>query len=167
MTEQKLEKEIEDLDQEAREALDRLADKREELQRQHQATDLAAERQRERGEERRRQEAEKAEKKAREEAERLGGERLRLEVLAEEQAKALGATLGELLALDPRHRRAVEAAWGKAPGQLFSRTFTEELRDWFRGRFKEVIPGIGGDLREGLALPERDALTPKVSPKQG
>lgn len=155
-----LEKEIEVLDKEAREALDKLADKREELEREHRATDLAAERQREREEERKAEE-EREHRRAVEEARKLGEERLRLEVLAEEQAEALRATLEELLALDPDHRRAVEAAFGEAPEQLWSRTFSRELADWFRGRFKEVVPGIGGDLREGLALPERDALTPK------
>lgn len=78
MTTEKLTKEIKALDAEARTALDRLADKREELERQHQATELAAERQREREEERRRQEAEEGERKAEEEA------RARCEEIAEE-----------------------------------------------------------------------------------
>lgn len=64
--------------EQVREALDRLADRREELARCHQATDLAAQRQREREEERRRREAEEAEGKAREEA------RARREQIAEE-----------------------------------------------------------------------------------
>lgn len=167
-------KTLEDLDREAREALDRLADKREELERRHRETELAAGRQREREEERRREEERKAEeteqRRRLEEAERLGKQRLILEERAEEQAKALAATLKELLTLDPVHRRAVAAAFGKAPKQLFDRTFAQELGDWFNGRFKEVIRGIGGDLRaeygkQGPALPERDALpAPLVKP---
>ncbi len=49
--------------------MDALADKRAELERQHRATDLAAERQRERDEERRRQEQEAVEREAEAEAE--------------------------------------------------------------------------------------------------
>ncbi len=90
----------------------------------------------------------------------MGNKRRELEVLAEEKAAALVSTLEELLALDPDHRRAVEAAFGEAPHQLWSRTFSRELADWFRGRFNAIVPIPGNDLREGLTLPERDALTP-------
>lgn len=169
-TDEHLDQEIEALDKEAREALDKLADRREVLARRHRATELAAERQRERERERRleeqREAQESARQKATEKAERLGAERLALEERAEEEAKTLAATLGELLALDPTHRRAVEVAHGNAPQQLYGRTFSEEVRDWFRGRFRGIIPGIGGDLREGLALPKRDALTKATRAKQ-
>lgn len=74
-------KSIEVLDQEARGALDRLADKREELAREHKATELAAGRQREREEERRRGEAEEAERRAEEEA------KSRREKIAEEMGE--------------------------------------------------------------------------------
>jgi hypothetical protein len=101
-----------------------------------------------------------------EEADKLGERRLQLEERAEEEAAALAATLEELLALDTEHRRAVEKAYGADVGAslgqdlgVFSRTFAQELCDWFRGRFGGAIEGIGSDLREGLALPERDALT--------
>ena len=66
------------LDREAREALDRLADRREQLERRHEATALAAERAQKREEERRRREAEEAQRKAEEAA------RLRREEIAEE-----------------------------------------------------------------------------------
>lgn len=164
MTTEKLTKEIAALDQEARDSLDKLADKREELERQHRATELAAERQREREEERRREEEREAEEREqlrrREEADKLGRERLRLEVLAEEQAEALNVTLGKLLELDPGHRRAVVEVWGTAPEQIWGRSFPRELLDWFLDCFGGTMPGIGHPIRECLALPERDALTP-------
>lgn len=175
-TSAELQAEIEDLDREAREALDRLADKREELARQHQATELAEGRRREREAERRREaerEREERERRRREEeTRRLGARRLALEERAEKEAAALSSTMKELLELDPVHRRAVEACVGrgKAPEQLFYRTFAQELQDWFNGRFKGVVPGLGGDLREGLALPDRDALTPAragMGPEEG
>lgn len=166
--------EIEALDREARAALDRLADKREEIERRHRETDLAAGRQRERGQERRREEARKAEERERrrrvEAAENLGQKRLALELKAEEQAGALLSTLQELLELDPRHERAVRAAHGKAPAQFVSMPFERVLSDWFRGRFggtHGLFPVIGHDVRDGLGLVERDALTPPAdaSPK--
>jgi hypothetical protein len=166
---QGIEQEIQDLDREAREALDKLADKREELERQHRATELADERQREREAERKTEEereaSEREHRKAVEEAGKLGRERLALEERAEREAKALAATMGELLELDPRHRRSVEAAWGKAPEQLYSLSFPRVLGSWFRGRFEGVAPGIGHDLHEGEGLPARDTLTPEAAPK--
>lgn len=96
-----------------------------------------------------------------EEAGKLGERRRALEVLAEEQAEALVSTLKELLTLDPGHRRAVEAAFGKAPQQRSSQTFSRVLLSWFIGRFNTVVPGIGFDSWEGNPpLGERDALTP-------
>lgn len=167
MSEQNIEQEIQDLDREAREALDKLADKREELERQHRATEIAGERQREREAERRTEEereaSERERRRAVEEAGKLGRERLALEERAEEEAEALAATMGEILELDPRHRRAVEAAWGKAPEQLYSMSFPRVLGSWFRGRFERVAPGIGHDLREGEGLAARDTLTPETS----
>lgn len=164
-------KEIEALDREAREALDRLADKREELEKRHQATELAATRQKERDEERReekeRERAEREHRKAVEEAGRLGKERLRLEALAEEQAETLNATLKELLALDPDHRRAVQSAWGTAPEQRFSQSFAWVVLSWFIGRFNSVVPGIGFDpWEDNPPLVERDALTPSEAQKE-
>ncbi len=163
-----IEQEIQDLDREAREALDRLADKRGELERQHRATGLAAERKREREAERRmeaeREAEEREHRRAVGEAERLGRERLALEERAEREAEALAATMGGLLELDPRHRRSVEAAWGKAPEQLYSMSFTRVLGSWFRGRFEGVAPGIGHDLHEGEGLAARDTLAPEAAP---
>lgn len=164
-TDEQLGKDIETLDQEAREALDRLADKREELAREHKATELAAERQREREEQCRQKEQrearEKEEARRREEAERLGEKRRVLEVRAEEEAAALVSTLEELLALDPVHVSAVAAAYGRVPEQRSSLTFPRVLLGWFIGRFKAVVPGIGFDSWEGNPpLRERDALTP-------
>lgn len=171
-TEQKvsteLQKEIETLDREAREALDRLADKREELARRHRATDLAARRQREREEERRLEEEREAkeheERRLEEELERMAGERLALEERAEEQAAALAATLEELHAFDGRHLQALGpfSVGGASPPDL-----PREISAWFRGRFNAVVPGLGSDYRAeygkaGPSLPERDPLTPKV-----
>jgi DNA repair exonuclease SbcCD ATPase subunit len=86
-------KDIEDLDREAREALDKLADKREELQRQLEETKLAEQRQRERGEELRRQEELEADQLAEEEArarrEKITGEADQLEAEREELANRL------------------------------------------------------------------------------
>jgi hypothetical protein len=169
-----LEQEIEDLDREAREALDRLADKREEMERRHQATDFAAQRQREREEKRWRREAAETQERERrrrvEKAEELGRRRLELEERAEGQARALVSTLEDLLALDPRHERAVRAAHGKAPAQFVSMTFRQVLSGWFVGRFggtHGLFPGIGHDAREGLGLVERDALTPPKGSSPG
>lgn len=167
-TEQKLEQEIQTLDAEAREALDKLADRREELERQHQGTALAAERQREREEERRREEERKASEKEEarrlEELDRLGKERLALQERAEAEVGTLIATLEELLAFDQAHRRAL------APEGLTVHDappdFARELRAWFLGRFNRAVPGIGfdyratGSLSPGPGLPERDPLTP-------
>lgn len=75
--------------------------------------------------------------------------------------------MGELLALDPRHRSAVTKAHGGAPEQRYSMSFSRVLGDWFRGRFKAVVAGIGVDLREGEGLAERDALTTSKTPKGG
>lgn len=92
-----LEKEIEVLDREARESLDRLAAKREELQRQLETTELTEKRLREREEERRRAEAEEAERKAEEEA------KARREKIAEEmgeldaEREGLAKRLAEIL----------------------------------------------------------------------
>lgn len=158
--------EIEDLDREAREALDKLADKREELKRQHRATALAAERQREREEQRRLEVAaqakEREERRRQEQLQRMGKERLRLEERAEEQAAALVATLEELLAFDRRHRRALGPfSVHDAPPDLGR----ELMPSWFRGRFNGVVPGLGSDVRApafgqpGPSLPERDPLT--------
>lgn len=162
------EQDIERLDREAREALDRLAQKREELAKQHQATELAEERRREREEERRSKDEEKRREKARKEAEKLGEERLALEERAEEEATALLATLQELKSFDIEHRRAWAAVEGNAPQKVFS-DFPRELSAWFRGRFNAgfegAVPGIGTDPFEGKSLPERDPLTPEASPK--
>ncbi len=158
---------IEDLDRQAREALDRLADKREELERQHRATELAEGTRQEREEERRRLEApeakEREERRRLEALERMGKERLRLEERAEEQAATLVSTLEELIAFDRRHRRAL-APGGfsvfEAPPDLAG-----EVSAWFRCRFGEVVPGLGSDVRApsfgkpGPSLPERDPLT--------
>lgn len=88
-----IEEEIEVLDQDAREALDKLADKREELQRQLKATELAEGKERERQEERRRREREEAERKAEEEAqarrEKIAREMGELEAEREELANRL------------------------------------------------------------------------------
>lgn len=159
---------IERLDREAREALDRLADKREELAKQHEATELAEERRREREEERRRKEAEKVREKARKAAQKLGEGRLALEERAEKEAAMLVATLEELKVLDVEHRRARTAAdHGARPEKVFS-DFPRELLAWFRGRFNAAVPGVGSDYRAdfrsmGPSLPERDPLTPKAS----
>ena len=162
-------KSIEVLDREAREALDRLADRREELAREHAATELAAGRQKEREQEKvlqeRREAQERQQERLRARATELGAKRLQLEERAEEEAAALIATLQELLALDPGHARALQAAYGKAPQQLYSWTFSRLLRDWFMDRFNKVVPGIGFPVREGLALAEYDALTP--APEEG
>jgi chromosome segregation ATPase len=159
------EKTIEALNREAREALDRLADRREALAREHAATELAAERQKEREEERiRRERAEAAEReneRLRAKAAELGERRLALEERAEREAEALGATLQEILALDPGHARAVRAAHGRVPEQRYSQAFARILGGWFRGKFREVVPGIGVDNWEGNpTLAARDALTP-------
>lgn len=163
------EQDIERLDREAREALDRLADKREDLAKQHEATGLAETRRREREEERRREAVEKTREKARKAAEKFGGRRLALEERAEEEAATLVATLEELKGLDIEHRRARAAVDGPAPQKVFS-DFPRELLAWFRGRFSAAVPGIGRDYRAefrsmGPSLPERDPLTPKSSPK--
>lgn len=159
--------ELEALDRRAREALDELADKREELARRHRATDLAAGRQREREEERRRERErearEREERRRREKLEAMATERLALEERAEEQSAALIATLGELLALDRRHRQALgpfSVRAGEAPPPDLPR----EISAWFRGRFGAVVPGLGSDYRAafgsaGPSLPERDPLT--------
>lgn len=164
--------EIQRLDAEAREALDRLADKREELARQHEATELAAEIQREREEEKRRKEEaeaeEREERRRREELDRLGRERLALEERVEKQAAGMIDTLQELLAFDRSHHQVLgsESFSVHNPPQDFPR----ELRAWFRGRFNEVLPGIGSDYRSpgyaqpGPTLAEREELTPKASP---
>ncbi|MDP9439872.1 MAG: hypothetical protein M3P49_14215 [Actinomycetota bacterium] len=161
-------KTIETLDKEAREALDRLADRREVLAREHAATELAAERQRERERERLRREgaeaAERENERLRAKAAELGERRRALEERAEEEAEALAATMGELLRLDPGHVRALQKAHGKAPQQRFSQTFPRLLGAWFRGRFGEVVGGIGYDPFGGAGLLERDALT---QPKEG
>ncbi len=160
------EQDIERLDREAREALDRLADRREELAKQHEATELAEERRLERQEERRREEAEKAREKALKAAQKIGGRRLALEERAEEEAATLAATLEELKGLDIEHRRARASVDGLAPQKIFS-DFPRELLPWFRGRFSTAVPGIGRDYRAdfrsmGPSLPERDPLTPKA-----
>ena len=157
-------KSIEALDREAREALDRLADRREALAREHAATELASQRQKEREQERiRRERAEAAERereRLRARAREMGERRRALEERAEEEASALAGTLQELLALDPGHARALQAAHGEAPQQLYSWTFSRLLRDWFMDRFNKVLPGVGFPVRQGLALTEYDALTP-------
>ncbi|MDP9481538.1 MAG: hypothetical protein M3R38_38725 [Actinomycetota bacterium] len=90
-------KDIKTLDREAREALDRLAAKREELQRQLETTELTEKRLREREEERRSAEAEEAERKAEEEA------KARCEKIAEEmgeldaEREGLAKRLAEIL----------------------------------------------------------------------
>ena len=156
-------KSIEVLDKEAREALDRLADKREELAREHAATELAAGRQREREQERVRREraeaAEREQERLRARATELGAKRLRLEERAEEEAAALAATLQELLALDPGHARAARAAGQKAE-QRYSSSFDRVLRDWFVDVFGPVVGGVGHAVWKGVALAEREALTP-------
>ncbi|MDP9474549.1 MAG: hypothetical protein M3R38_02425 [Actinomycetota bacterium] len=158
---------IEDLDRRAREALDRLADKREELERQHRATELAEERRQEREAQRRRKEAQEAkereERRRLEALERMGKERLRLEERAEEEAATLVSTLEELIAFDRCHRRAL------APGgfSVFAAPpdLAGEISAWFRGRFGGIVPGLGSDVRApsfgkpGPSLPERDPLT--------
>lgn len=158
-------KDIETLDKEAREALDRLADRREELAREHRATELAADRQKEREQERLRQEraeaAERESERLRARAAELGAKRRALEVRAEEEAAALAGTLQELLALDPSHIRAVQAAHGgSAPMQRSSQTFTRVLDTWLRGRIGKTLTGFGFDPYDGEALAQRDALTP-------
>jgi chromosome segregation ATPase len=96
-TEKQIEKEVEDLDREATEALDRLAAKREELQRQLETTELTEKRLREREEERRSAEAEEAKRKAEEEA------KARREKIAEEmgeldaEREGLAKRLAEIL----------------------------------------------------------------------
>lgn len=108
MSTEKLAQEIQTLDAEARTALDKLADRREELQRQLKATELAEKRQREREAERRRQEAEEAERKALEEAkaradalhEELASLDARRDELAEEingMLEKYGEVYGELM----------------------------------------------------------------------
>ncbi len=92
-----IEGEIEVLDREAGEALDRLADKREELRRQLETTERTERRLREREEERRRAEAEEAKRRAEEEA------KARCEELAEEmgeldaEREGLAKRLAEIL----------------------------------------------------------------------
>lgn len=156
-------KTIEDLDREAREALDRLADRREALAREHAATELAAERQREREQERIRQQQREAQEHQQERlrvrAAELGEKRRALEVRAEEEAAVLSATLQELLALDPGHARAVRAAGQKAE-QRYSASFDRVLRDWFVDVFNPVVGGVGHAIWHDVALVERDALTP-------
>ena len=157
-------KDIATLDREAREALDRLADRREALAREHAATELAAERQREREQERIRQERAEAEERERERlrarAREMGERRRALEERAEDEAAALAATMEELLALDPGHARALQKAHGKAPEQRFSWTFSRVLRDWFVDRFNPVVGGVGHAIWHDVALVKRDALTP-------
>ena len=159
-----LEKEVATLDREARRSLDRLADKREELERRHRETDLAARRQREREQERLAQEAREAEGRQQrqlvEEAERLGRRRLELEERAEREASALAAK-ARPLSLDPA---------ANAPAQWVSMTFHQVLFGWFLGRFggtRGLFPGIGHDVRDGLGLVERDALTPPAGRASG
>lgn len=165
------EEEVEALDREAREALDRLADKREELGRQHRGTELAEQRRREREEERRREEereaAERGERRRREELERLGEGRLALEERAEEEARALIATLEELKGHDAEHRMALASGPGGFTVHDMPPDFGRELNAWFAGRFGGiggVIPTAGHDFRGRATLPERDPLTPKRAP---
>ena len=157
-------KDIATLDREAREALDRLADRREALAREHAATELAAGRQREREQERIRRERAEAEERERERlrarAAELGERRRALEERAEEEAEALAATIGELLRLDPGHGRALQAAYGKAPAQRFGQPFPRVLDAWIRGRLNKVLTGLGQDPLGGVGLVERDPLTP-------
>ena len=165
-----LEKDIATLDREAREAMDRLADRREELAREHAATELAAERQREREQERIRREradaAEREQERLRVRVAELGERRRALEVRAEEEAEALAATLGELLRLDPGNARALQKAGQKAE-QRYSSSFERVLRDWFVDRFGKVVGGIGHAVWKGSALTERDALTPQSEEATG
>ncbi len=156
-----IEKEIEDLDREAREALDKLADKREELEKQHRATELAEERKREReAVERERREEERRRKalaEARRRADEIGAKRRRLEERAEAEIAAFTGTLRELLDLDPTHHKALREAERSVRSQeLFSRT----LLVWTIGRLNPVLEGIGHDYLDGKPLPERDPLTP-------
>jgi chromosome segregation ATPase len=97
-TEQNLQKEIEALDKEAREAMDKLADKREELQRQLKATELAEERQREREELKRRKATEEAQRRRVEEAKSRCEELHREAAGLSEERDALAARLKEIFA---------------------------------------------------------------------
>lgn len=163
-------KTIEDLDREARQALDRLADRREALAREHKATELAAQRQREREQERNRQHQREAQERQQERlrvrAAELGEKRRALEVRAEEEAAALSATLQELLALDPGHARAVRAAGQKAE-QRYSSSFDRVIRDWFVDVFNPIVGGVGYAVWHGVALVERDQLTPTTEGEAG
>ena len=169
-TDEKLGKEIEALDREAREALDRLADKRAELQRQLRDTDLAAERHAEREQERREKEErearEREERRRREELAGMGKARLVLEQRAEQEAASLFSTLEELTSLDGVHWRALSAAGGTPPTQMLRR----ELVAWLGGRLGEFSPA--SDYRSthpspGPDLPTRDPLTPGATEREG
>lgn len=137
-TEQKLQQEIVALDREAREAMDRLADKREELEKQHRATSLAAERQREREEERRRQEQEEAERKAAEEAkarrEKIAEKRRELEAERERLANRIIEILSRLEELDGE---LVEEAnlYDTERANAMMRSFAGRHRRWLKEKF--------------------------------
>lgn len=142
-TEQKLEKGIEALNKEAREAMDRLADKREELQNQLAATELAEKRQREREEERRRTEAAEAERRALEESE------ARYQSLSEEEARSVDTELSAAAESIKKNleRRSVlmfEMAQELAPrdqdrANALSTARVFFARDWVREEFARWV----------------------------
>jgi len=137
------EKEVEVLDREAREALDRLTDRREELRRELRATELAAAREEERAD----AELKAAEElhrqavleKARREYRKIAEERYSLEVEIEESLDKALAGLSHLEKLETELNRAAQPAELPTRHDLALTT----IPNWLRSRLHPYLPEVG------------------------
>lgn len=163
MSIENLEKEIQALDQEARQAMDRLADKREELQSQLEATELAAERQDQREEEHRRAEAEDAKRRAREEAQAryqsLAEARYAAEESFEDLAYKLLETLKRLEEINVDQR-----SQARRVGLSVQYPIGTTLRDLVERRLGHLLKGWSPILRSGLHPSQGTVPLPEVDP---
>lgn len=140
-TEKKLEKEIETLDQEARASLDKLADRRVELERLHRRTELAQVQRREREEEveRKAQEKQAAEAKAAalEQYHKFAAERYDLEAKAEEAMTTLLDAIDRLLPLEGRQNQAAHGGGLERNNEL-----QPLIQHWLETRLSQLLPQV-------------------------
>ena len=134
-----LEREVEALDREARAALDRLADKREELERGREATELAADHQREREAERRREEEARAERERVEKARTTYHELYEEDRMLCEERDGLADRLKEILEERGALSGKMQTALREYDAEAANRMATESVgagRRWIEEAFR-------------------------------
>lgn len=141
MTTEGLQQEIQTLDQEAREVLDRLADRRVELEQLHRKTQLADQRRIEREEEAERKAQEKLAEEARQKAiaeyRKLANQRQDLEAKAEEAMVSLLDALAALLPLEGQQNIQARRA-----GLEVNNGLRALVQHWLETRLALLLPQV-------------------------